>query len=80
MKKVFTFFVLILAITIFTTKAEATSEWQTVGSAVSTGRANITVDGKFGVQTRQAVIVFQKAHGLTPDGIVGSKTRVALGM
>lgn len=31
-------------------------------------------DGDFGVQTEKAVIKFQKAHSLEPDGIVGEKT------
>lgn len=39
------------------------------------------VDGIFGAGTYAAVIAFQKAHGLTPDGIVGQNTwRVLLGM
>lgn len=37
-----------------------------------------TADGVFGTKTRNAVIQFQKAHGLTADGIVGEKTRAAL--
>ncbi len=37
-----------------------------------------TADGVFGTRTRNAVIAFQKAHGLTADGIVGEKTRAAL--
>jgi peptidoglycan hydrolase-like protein with peptidoglycan-binding domain len=40
--------------------------------------AKITIDGKFGAVTKAAVIAFQKAHGLTPDGIVGEKTRLML--
>ena len=36
--------------------------------------ANLTVDGKFGKQTKLAVILFQKDHGLVQDGIAGSKT------
>lgn len=32
------------------------------------------VDGVYGSQTRDAVIAFQKARGLTPDGIVGPAT------
>ena len=38
------------------------------------------VDGIFGVQTRDAVIKFQKANGLVADGIVGSKTLAAIGV
>lgn len=38
------------------------------------------VDGIFGTATRNAVIKFQKANGLTPDGIVGSKTLAAIGI
>lgn len=34
----------------------------------------VSVDGYFGRQTKQAVIEFQSAHHLAPDGIVGSQT------
>lgn len=34
----------------------------------------IEVDGKFGADTKNAVIVFQKKMGLTPDGVVGLNT------
>jgi Putative peptidoglycan binding domain/N-acetylmuramoyl-L-alanine amidase len=37
-------------------------------------------DGIFGDMTRKAVIDFQKKQGLTPDGIVGPKTRKLLGL
>ena len=37
-----------------------------------------TPDGIFGTKTRNAVIAFQKAHGLTADGVVGEKTRAAM--
>lgn len=40
--------------------------------------AAITVDGKFGPATTQAVKAFQKGQGLTVDGIVGNKTWAAL--
>ncbi len=36
------------------------------------------IDGKFGFGTRSAVIAFQSAKNLTPDGIVGAGTRAAL--
>lgn len=39
-----------------------------------------SVDGIFGAQTRNAVIYFQRRNGLTPDGIVGTKTFKALGI
>lgn len=32
------------------------------------------IDGIFGPQTREAVISFQRDHGLLPDGIAGPKT------
>lgn len=39
------------------------------------------VDGIFGTGTRAAVIAFQRAHGLTADGIVGKNTwRALLGL
>jgi N-acetyl-anhydromuramyl-L-alanine amidase AmpD len=37
------------------------------------------LDGIFGKQTQAAVIAFQKAKKLTPDGIVGKQTCTALG-
>ena len=36
------------------------------------------IDGIFGSDTRNAVIAFQKAASLSPDGIVGPKTYAAL--
>lgn len=35
---------------------------------------NISVDGKFGAQTKAAVKAFQSKSGLTADGVVGPKT------
>jgi peptidoglycan hydrolase-like protein with peptidoglycan-binding domain len=40
--------------------------------------AKIPVTGVFGVRTKAAVIKFQKAHHLTADGVVGSKSWNAL--
>lgn len=39
-----------------------------------------SVDGVYGQGTRNAVIAFQKANGLTTDGIVGQNTARALGI
>lgn len=36
--------------------------------------ATIAADGNFGPATEGAVITYQQAHGLEPDGIVGQKT------
>ena len=36
--------------------------------------ANLAVDGRFGVKTKLAVILYQKDHGLGADGIAGPKT------
>jgi len=38
------------------------------------------IDGIFGSQTKSAVVSFQKAKGLTADGIAGPKTLAALGV
>jgi len=42
------------------------------------GKDPIGVDGKFGEETEKAVIQFQKANGLKPDGIIGANTRARL--
>lgn len=39
-----------------------------------------SVDGIYGNATRNAVVAFQKANGLTADGVAGPKTIVALGL
>lgn len=38
------------------------------------------VDGVFGQKTYEAVVKFQKKHGLSPDGVVGTQTANALGV
>jgi peptidoglycan hydrolase-like protein with peptidoglycan-binding domain len=38
-----------------------------------------SVDGKFGRNTKSQVITWQQAHGLDPDGVVGSATISAMG-
>ena len=40
----------------------------------------LTIDGDFGAKTEAAVKMYQKAHGLDDDGIVGAKTWAALGV
>lgn len=45
---------------------------------VELGYWGTSVDGEFGSGTRQAVWAFQKAAGLTRDGIVGPRTEQAL--
>lgn len=37
-------------------------------------------DGTFGQNTEEAVVAFQQANGLSPDGIVGPETAAALSM
>jgi peptidoglycan hydrolase-like protein with peptidoglycan-binding domain len=46
----------------------------------SSGRAPIVVDGEFGPATDKRVRQYQKANGLTVDGIVGPKTAAAMGL
>jgi len=36
-------------------------------------KLKIDADGDFGLATHEAVIAFQRAHPLPPDGIVGPK-------
>lgn len=44
------------------------------------GYYNGAVDGIYGSKTQQAVKKFQKANGLTQDGIAGEKTLAAIGI
>ena len=40
----------------------------------------VSTDGVFGAKTRDAVVAYQKKHGLTADGIAGPATSVKLGL
>jgi hypothetical protein len=40
----------------------------------------LETDGIFGPGTHAAVVAFQARHGLTPDGVVGRRTRETLGL
>ncbi|HMJ26095.1 MAG TPA: peptidoglycan-binding protein [Pyrinomonadaceae bacterium] len=42
--------------------------------------ADLTADGIFGPGVHAAVVEFQARNGLTPDGVVGPRTRQALGI
>jgi Putative peptidoglycan binding domain len=52
------------------------AEWQRNLNLIE--RALLDVDGLFGPATHQATIAFQNAQSLTPDGIVGERTRQAM--
>jgi peptidoglycan hydrolase-like protein with peptidoglycan-binding domain len=49
----------------------------TLGFRDAEGRA-LQADGRFGERTEQAVIAFQRARGLEPDGVAGPRTLSAL--
>jgi peptidoglycan hydrolase-like protein with peptidoglycan-binding domain len=47
--------------------------------ALNRNGATLTADGNFGSATRAAVEAFQRAKGLTADGVAGRGTLAALG-
>ncbi|MFH1407003.1 MAG: peptidoglycan-binding domain-containing protein [Candidatus Omnitrophota bacterium] len=67
---------------LYTSKIEASPKKETAKYAVKDIQMALSnsgfnagpIDGKFGKKTKQAVIGFQRAHGLVADGVVGEKT------
>ncbi|MBI1952701.1 MAG: peptidoglycan-binding protein [Candidatus Omnitrophica bacterium] len=59
-------------------RKEALSPRQVQMALKAAGFYEGSVDGKLGPKTKQAVKAFQRANGLTPDGVIGSKTSAAL--
>ena len=82
----------LLVIVIFTSmkgqSIEALSRLGSTGTQVrqiqtklkSLGLYTSAVDGIYGTNTRNAVIKFQRQHGLTQDGVAGTATLKALGI
>ena len=79
--------VLVLVFTFFTTTAFAAStlrkgssggEVKTLQTLLNSNGFSLVVDGKFGSNTLTAVKSYQSSHGLSVDGIVGSKTWASL--
>jgi hypothetical protein len=56
------------------------SEVLALQQRLNTRGASIDEDGIFGTGTRAAVMEFQAAHSLRPDGVVDQRTRSALGL
>jgi len=53
---------------------------QKLNSAPGSALPRLAEDGVFGAKTRARVVEFQRQRGLVPDGVVGTKTRLALGL
>jgi hypothetical protein len=53
--------------------------WSDVQAKLNSFGAALTVDGSPGQATRAAIVAFQRAHGLTPDGVPGPATLGAMG-
>lgn len=51
-----------------------------IQSALNYAGFHVSVDGVYGPETHHAVVAFQLAVGLVPDGIVGPATASALGL
>jgi murein L,D-transpeptidase YcbB/YkuD len=59
-------------------KETALSPRQVQTALTAAGFYKGAIDGNLGPKTRKAVKAFQRANGLTPDGMVGLKTSAAL--
>jgi hypothetical protein len=53
---------------------------QKLNAAPGSRLPRLVEDGVFGPKTRARIVEFQGQRGLAPDGIVGSRTRAALGL
>lgn len=88
MRKMMIFIMSFLLALSLTVSTSALSKIGSVGTQVSEiqtvlkqkGYYSGNIDGIFGVNTKNAVINFQKDTGLKADGIVGEKTLAALGI
>lgn len=53
---------------------------QAIQEALNKHGASLSTDGQFGPMTERAVVAFQKANNLVPDGVVGERTKTALNL
>jgi peptidoglycan hydrolase-like protein with peptidoglycan-binding domain len=73
---------LVLAVVALAGEASASASPQLAGLQVALARHALysgPIDAELGPLTRAGIVRFQRLHGLAPDGIVGPKTRRALG-
>lgn len=62
----------------YSVTAEQLSPKQIQQALKNAGYYDGPVDGKIGPKTKAAIIKFQKANGLKPDGVVGKRTSAGL--
>jgi uncharacterized protein (TIGR02594 family) len=61
-------------------RGTSVTQVQRLLNAILRPRPKLREDGDFGAKTSDAVVKFQKLHGLRADGIVGPQTWTALGL